>query len=79
MKCQSLNHHSFGTCHSHVRHLAPDVERLNALLPRAMATPPRDDSRTTGACSLPISKHVKFWKLHLSMLPAPYVRGDDQR
>lgn len=31
------------------------------------------------ACVLCIPRHIKFWKLHLSMLPAPYVRGDDQR
>lgn len=24
-------------------------------------------------------RHLKFWKLHLAMLPSPYVRGDDQR
>lgn len=28
---------------------------------------------------LSIQKHVKFWKLHMSMLPTPYTKADDQR
>lgn len=26
-----------------------------------------------------VQKHVKFWRLHLSMLPTPYTKLDDQR
>lgn len=29
--------------------------------------------------AMDVERHVKFWKMHLSMLPRPYVSGDDQR
>lgn len=26
-----------------------------------------------------VDRHVRFWKMHLAMLPRPYTSGDDQR
>lgn len=37
----------------------------------------REESQASLALSL--QKHVKFWRLHLSMLPTPYTKADDQR